>query len=41
MGPMNKLDQLLPDLFDFPARHIGPKKHDAADMLKELGFKVS
>ena len=23
---------------DFPARHIGPRKHDARAMLKQLGY---
>ena len=36
-----KLDEILPEVADFPARHIGPRKHDAKAMLAELGYKVS
>jgi len=34
----NKLDAILPATVDFPARHIGPRKHDVRGMLKQLGF---
>jgi len=36
--PTNKLDAILPPTVDFPARHIGPRKHDVRAMLKPLGF---
>ena len=36
-----KLDELLPPVFDFPGRHIGPRKHEAREMLKEIGYSVS
>ncbi len=26
--PSGKLDQIIPPTVDFPARHIGPRKHD-------------
>ena len=26
--PPGKLDQIMPATVDFPARHIGPRKHD-------------
>merc|ERR1719357_838130 len=28
----------MPVTVDFPARHIGPRKHDVRSMLKQLGF---
>jgi hypothetical protein len=34
------LYEILPDVADFPARHIGPRKHDAKVMLAELGYQV-
>ena len=37
----SKLDKLLPQVEDFPSRHIGPRRHDAKDMLRILGFNVS
>jgi hypothetical protein len=37
---VSKLDEILPEVADFPARHIGPRKHDAKAMLAELGYKV-
>ena len=37
---LTKLDEFLPEVADFPARHIGPRKHDAAAMLETLGYKV-
>ena len=33
-----KLDEIVPVTVDFPARHIGPRKHDARAMLKQLGY---
>ena len=39
-SPPTKLDEFLPEIADFPARHIGPRKHDATAMLEELGYKV-
>jgi len=36
--PSNKLDAIVPAVADFPARHIGPRKHDVRTMLKQLGF---
>ena len=36
----SKLDELLPKVVDFPARHIGPRKHEAKDMLNEIGYAV-
>ena len=33
-----KLDEIVPMTADFPARHIGPRKHDARTMLKQLGY---
>jgi len=33
-----KLDEMVPVVVDFPARHIGPRKHDARSMLKQLGY---
>ena len=35
-----KLDELLPHVSDFPGRHIGPRKHEAREMLKEIGYGV-
>merc|ERR1719320_762490 len=29
----------MPPVEDFPARHIGPRKHDVRSMLKQLGFR--
>ena len=37
----SKLDKLLPQVEDFPSRHIGPRRHDAKDMLRILGYNVS
>ena len=37
----SKLDKLLPQVEDFPSRHIGPRRHDAKDMLRVLGYNVS
>ena len=37
----SKLDKLLPQVEDFPSRHIGPRRHDAKEMLRILGFNVS
>lgn len=37
--PENKLDELFPRVEDFPAHHIGPRRHEAKAMLGELGFK--
>ena len=34
----SKLDEMVPITVDFPARHIGPRKHDARAMLKQLGY---
>ena len=34
----SKLDTIMPVTVDFPARHIGPRKHDVRSMLKQLGF---
>jgi len=34
----SKLEEMVPVTVDFPARHIGPRKHDARAMLKQLGF---
>ena len=34
----SKLEEMVPVTVDFPARHIGPRKHDARTMLKQLGF---
>ena len=34
----SKLEEMVPVTADFPARHIGPRKHDARTMLKQLGF---
>jgi len=34
----SKLDEILPHTVDFPARHIGPRKHDVRSMLKQLGY---
>ena len=34
------LDEIVPEVADFPARHIGPRKHDAKVMLAELGYEV-
>ena len=28
----------MPITADFPARHIGPRKHDVRSMLKQMGF---
>jgi hypothetical protein len=36
----SKLDELLPRVVDFPSRHIGPRKHEAKQMLHEIGFSV-
>merc|ERR1712172_364660 len=36
---INKLDVIMPPVEDFPARHIGPRKHDVRNMLKQLGFR--
>ena len=36
----SKLDKLLPQVEDFPSRHIGPRRHDAKDMLRVLGYNV-
>ena len=36
----SKLDDLFPKVVDFPARHIGPRKHEAKDMLKTIGYSV-
>ena len=36
----SKLDEILPEIVDFPARHIGPRKHEAKMMLAELGYEV-
>jgi len=33
-----KLDTIMPITADFPARHIGPRKHDVRSMLKQMGF---
>ena len=33
-----KLEEIVPVVADFPARHIGPRKHDARTMLKQLGY---
>jgi len=38
--PPTRLDEFLPEIADFPARHIGPRKHDATAMLEELGYEV-
>lgn len=35
-----KLDELFPTVVDFPARHIGPRKHEAKEMLELIGYKV-
>jgi hypothetical protein len=37
----SNLDEILPEIADFPARHIGPRKHDAKIMLAELGYEVT
>ena len=37
-GGGSKLEQIVPVVADFPARHIGPRKHDARTMLKQLGY---
>jgi len=34
----SKLDTIMPVTVDFPARHIGPRKHDVRSMLKQMGF---
>jgi len=34
-----KLDTIIPATVDFPARHIGPRKHDVRGMLKQLGYR--
>ena len=31
--PPTKLDEIIPPVADFPARHIGPRKHDARQVL--------
>ncbi len=36
----SKLDDILPKVADFPARHIGPRRHDAKEMLRTIGFNV-
>ena len=36
-----KLDDLFPDVIDFPNRHIGPRKHETKAMLNEFGYNVS
>jgi len=33
-----KLETIMPPTVDFPARHIGPRKHDVRNMLKQLGY---
>lgn len=37
---VSKLDTILPPTEDFPARHIGPRKHDVRGMLKTLGYRT-
>ncbi len=37
----NRLDELLPKVSDFPSRHIGPRKHQAQEMLETIGYHVS
>ena len=36
----NKLDELFPRVEDFPAHHIGPRRHEAKAMLQILGYNV-
>jgi len=40
MTATSVLDEIVPEIADFPARHIGPRKHDAKVMLAELGYEV-
>ena len=37
----SKIDDLFPNVVDFPNRHIGPRKHETQAMVNELGFNVS
>ena len=34
--PPTKLDAIIPPVADFPARHIGPRKHDARSVVQYL-----
>ena len=36
-----KIDELFPNVVDFPNRHIGPRKHETKAMCDELGYNVS
>ena len=36
-----KIDELFPNVVDFPNRHIGPRKHETQAMCNEVGFNVS
>ena len=36
----SKLDELFWPVVDFPSRHIGPRKHEAKDMLRTIGYEV-
>ena len=36
-----KIDELFPNVVDFPNRHIGPRKHETQAMCDEVGFTVS
>uniref|UniRef100_A0A0K2TMQ3 Glycine cleavage system P protein n=1 Tax=Lepeophtheirus salmonis TaxID=72036 RepID=A0A0K2TMQ3_LEPSM len=37
--PPHRLDVLFPPTADFPARHIGPRKSEAKEMLEFIGLK--
>jgi hypothetical protein len=39
-APSSKLDELFARVEDFPAHHIGPRRHEAKAMLQELGYDV-
>ena len=38
--PSGKLDQIIPPTVDFPARHIGPRKHDVRYNKLVLSYKL-
>ena len=38
--PPTKLDAIIPPVADFPARHIGPRKHDARSVVQYLCILV-
>ena len=37
----SKLDQIVPITADFPARHIGPRKHDARYRVTILSLNIA